>query len=453
MKKSLLWIAVLLINISMIAAFSLTGCKTTTAAETTVAVTASGETASGETTTTANTEKTTGEKTVIKFWYDEGDERYLNYFKAYMDTHPDIDVQVTVFERQDYKTQSRLALTSGDKPDIWTTNTGSFLTQFIDGGGAMDITDIAKERNWETRFTESSWQVGIRDGRVYAAPFGGIYPWQCLFANKKFFEDNKIPYPKTVDEMIAIVPQIEAAGMQPIAWGNKDGWPGQIWLGDIMGQIANPDIVDKLNSGEVTWDNSSELLTALQTLAKLAKGGAFVSGYAVQDHQAAVQSWLAEKSAMLYNGTWFYADVVKLGGVKFDVETIALPLVSADTSLKFVQLYPDPCVFIDKDTKVPEAAIDFFDYLISPEFYKILGEVYATLTPSPEANKEVNLPDWLKSEVLTKQFDMPYTNYWTTNFPMPVEETIANNIKQVLDGSIAPEQALKNIEQEHQKNR
>jgi len=37
MKKSLLWVVVLVLSISMVVAFSLAGCKTTTVGETTAA--------------------------------------------------------------------------------------------------------------------------------------------------------------------------------------------------------------------------------------------------------------------------------------------------------------------------------------------------------------------------------------------------------------------------------
>jgi galactofuranose transport system substrate-binding protein len=50
MKKSLLWIMILVLSVSMIAVFSLAGCKTTTTTETTAAATTAATTAAGETT-------------------------------------------------------------------------------------------------------------------------------------------------------------------------------------------------------------------------------------------------------------------------------------------------------------------------------------------------------------------------------------------------------------------
>jgi len=53
MKKSIFWLLILVISVSMVAAFSLAGCKTTTTTETTAAATTAAETTAAETTAAA----------------------------------------------------------------------------------------------------------------------------------------------------------------------------------------------------------------------------------------------------------------------------------------------------------------------------------------------------------------------------------------------------------------
>jgi raffinose/stachyose/melibiose transport system substrate-binding protein len=390
------------------------------------------------------------EKVVLTVWTDLSQDWNVNYIEAYRDIHPDVELEVTVMS--DYHAQSRIALESGDKPDVWPTAVGTWLDQFIDGGGAMDITEIAEERGFYDVVAEPFWDFTTRDGRVWAVPYGGIYLWQALFANKKFFEDNNIPYPETMDELIEIVPQIKAAGMQAISWGNLDGWPSTLWLGDLVGQLTDVGIVGRLNSGEEKWDESPAMLTAFQTFLKLDRGGAFVTGYDVQNHELAIQAWVTEKAALLYNGTWFY-NVAQQSGLDFEVKTIALPSINAESSLQFVQNSPGSCIMINPDTEVLEAAIDYLDYIASPGFFRAWGQGESTLTPSPIVNPEIELPDWLKDEALIKQFELPASDFWTTSFPIPVYEAVMNNIKLMLAGSVTPEEALQNIEQEHVNNR
>lgn len=392
-------------------------------------------------------------KTTIKLWIDAGGEKETEFLKSYETSHPNISLEITTFEAQDYKTQSRLALASGTKPDVWRTNTGSFLTQFIDAGGCLDITDYISQYGWDKRFGEAMLDVGRRNGRLYALPHGGFYTWQALYANKQFFERTKIPYPKTIDDMINVAKQIRAAGMQPIAFGNKDGWPGQIILGDYMAQLAEVDFADKLNAGTYHWDNRPELKTAFEAIQKLAQGGAFVDGYQTNSMDVGgVQTWVAQKAAFLYCGTWFYGPNVQ-EMMEFDVETIALPLISANTKLKSIQTYPDPAIMVDKDTKIPKEAVDFLNHCTSQGWYDIMVERSKCMTPMAESNKKLQVPDWLKAEPIATQVSLPQYNFWTTQFPMPVEETLANNIKMVMEGSISIDQALKSIEAEHARNR
>ncbi len=388
-------------------------------------------------------------KTTITFWTDAGGD-FLPFFKDYTTKHADIDLQISVYQTEDYKTQSRLALSSGTGPDVWTTNNGSFHDQFIDGGGAMDMTAAAQKYGWAARIDANSLATCVRDGKLYGLPWGGFYPWQVLFANKDFFKSSGLAYPKTVDDLVALAKQIRAKGMQPVAFGNKDLWPGQIIFGDYILQLKDPSIVKDLNTGKMKWTDSKEAATVFDTLAKLAKGQVFVDGYQTQDHEAAIQAWIGKKAAFLYNGTWFY------GGHKdipFEVETIPLPLVNASTVLKGVQLFPDPVIFVNAKSKVQNAALDFLDYVTSVPYYQLLAKQNACFTPSPEANKTVALPGWLKAEPLLKQTSFPQSNYWTVTFPVPVEEAFGRQIQAIMAGQATTAQALQAVEDVHAKNR
>lgn len=392
------------------------------------------------------------EKVTVKFWTDGSSEKFQSYVRAYEEINKNVTIELSIFEAQDYKTQSRLALASGEKPDIWTTNIGEPLTQFINEGGALDLTEYIEEAGWNELLTKSALDSGTRDGKLYALPTNSAHMWQTLFVNKDFFEANNLEYPKTVDDLIALAPQIRDAGMEPMAWGNLDGWPAMLMLGDFLGQVANGQtVIDQLNSGEVTWDNCDSVKTALETMKKLADGDAFIKGYATSDQETnGYQAWLAEKAALLYNGTWFYTPEDE---IPFEVETIALPLIDESTKLQSAQLTYDGMLMINPDTKVKDAAVDFYKYMISSDYYNMLATESAGFTPCPDANQYRDVPDWLDAEPLTMQQELPNFGYFDGVFPMAVVEAAKNNIKQIFDGSISIDEALQNIEAEHAANR
>ena len=131
----------------------------------------------------------------------------------------------------------------------------------------------------------------------------------------------------------------------------------------------------------------------------------------------------------------------------------ALLNATKDTTLKGVQLFADPMVFVNPDIDVPELAIEFLDYHTAPEYYVVSGNYFGALTANKEANKQVNLPPYLKADVLMKQFALPQSNYWTVTFPTQVEEVLARQLQLVLAGQSTPEDALAAVEVEHARHR
>ena len=391
-------------------------------------------------------------KTVLEYWTIIAFNEIMDYYREFTDKYPNVDLQISVYQDEEYKTQSRLALASRTGPDVWMTNTGSSFTQFVEGGGAMDITAVAESRQWELRFDSGAYEQGRRNGRIYGLIVGPYFPWQALYANADFFRESGVPYPETVAELIDVSDSIRGKGMQPVSWGNKDGWMGQIIFGDYMMQLVDPSIVDELNSGTLKWTESDAAVTALEAMARMADGGAFIDGYDSQDHTAAMSAWYGEKAAFLYMGAWFYGN---MGAIDppFEIETIALPKLEKDTTLRGVQLFADPMLFVNPESDVAELAIEFLDYHTSPEYYEVSGNYFGALTANREANEKVNLPPYLKADVLMKQFALPQSNYWTVSFPTPVEEVLARQIQLVLAGQATAGEALAAVEEEHARNR
>ena len=111
-------------------------------------------------------------------------------------------------------------------------------------------------------------------------------------------------------------------------------------------------------------------------------------------------------------------------------------------------------VFVNPTTDVPELAIEFLDHHTATGFYEVSGNHFNALTVNMEANKLLNLPEYLKADVLMDQFaGVPQSNYWTVTFPVPVEEVFAKQIQLVLSGQTTAEEALAAVEKEHAKNR
>jgi len=400
----------------------------------------------------AGSSVSSGEKITLNVWHaHNGNQDLQDFIQRYEKSHPNVKIKQTVFVDDDYKTQSRVALSGDTTPDIWYTNTGSSLKQFVEAGGLLDITDIAEERGWTKKYDADSIKMDSVDGRLYGLPWSTYTPWMVLWANKNFFEKNNLEYPKTVDDLIALAPKIRELGQEPLVFYNKDGWTGAIFFGEYVLQQAGPEWISDINEGKTTWTDNKEAKVALETLAKLAKSGVIMSGYETQRQDTAIPVWKDQRSPLLYNGTWFTQNV----GTEFDfeVETLVLPLLDGNSKPKAYQNWADWTVGISPKSKNKEAAYDFLEYAANEEFFEILGNSQGNLTPNIEANKKIETPYYFQTPPILDQLDKPKTPFFCYAFPIPVVEVLQTQIKLVMSGQASVDDALKAIEAEHSKNR
>jgi raffinose/stachyose/melibiose transport system substrate-binding protein len=371
-------------------------------------------------------------KTEVSFWaYKLGDQVKAS-MALFESKYPKYKLNLTEYESEDLKTQVRVAVAGGKAPDVFFSNEGFTFWEYVDRGSAMDITAVAKQRNWlERGYPEYLAADTDKNGRLWGMPWSGIHLWQVLYTNEDFFKKNNLPYPTTVDDMVALAPKIKAAGMQPISWGNKDGWPAILMIGDYMMQQSDPSIVDKLNKGTIKWTESDVARKAIDAMGKLGKGGAFVPGYNAQNHEAGIMGWVGGKAAFLYNGTWWPSVNNGSTNTGFKIGTITLPLI------------------INSKTKVKDAAIDLLDYFTSFDVQKAAAQDGKCFVVHPGVNKVVDLDPIFKTEPFSKQFNLPKMGYFDHAFPIPVIEVMKVQLAQVMAGEVTVDQALATIESAH----
>jgi raffinose/stachyose/melibiose transport system substrate-binding protein len=376
-------------------------------------------------------------------------ENVFAYEEAFAKKYPQYNVEIVRYPSEDLKTQTRLAFQSGVGPDVTQTNAGETLMEYIDNGFALDITDEYFKRGWDKQTYSEFEKANSKNGRVYGISFTGMHLWQTVYYNKTKLDAMgiKIPNRITIEDFLKIAAQVKSKGMQPIAFGDKDGWPAILMIGDYLLQSSDPGIVDKLNSGAAHWDTLPEARAAVDAMVRMAKGGAFVSGWESQDHNAAIESFIGQVSAMLYNGTWWAGG--RLPTLGFEMGTFTLPLINANSSPKGSQFWSDMVVFINAKTKNLQAAYDFVDYIVSEEYARVQMKDDGTYTGNPTVNKNAQLAPIFMTEPLTMQANLPKTGYMDHAFPIPTIEVMKVELQKAMTGAETVDQCLKNIEASH----
>jgi raffinose/stachyose/melibiose transport system substrate-binding protein len=391
-------------------------------------------------------------KPKVTIWWMTALDKTLAYEEGVHKAYPQYDIEWVRYSSEDLKTQTRLGFASGAAPDITQTNAAETFHEYIDQGHALDITDEYFKRGWDKRTYPEFQAANSKNGRVYGISFTGMHLWQTVYYNKTKLDAMGIRIPNriTIDDFLKIAAQVKSKGMQPIAFGDKDGWPAILLIGDYLLQSSDPSLVDRLNSGQAHWDTSPEARAAVDAMVRMAKGGAFVPGWESQDHSAAIQSFIGGVCAMLYNGTWWGGSVD--GGIRnmpFELGSFTLPLINANSSPKGTQFWSDMVIFINPKTKDLQAAYDVVDYLTASDYARARSADEGTFTGNPEVNASIQLAPIFMTEPLTMQANLPKMGYMDHAFPIPTIEVMKVELQKAMTGAESVDQALKNIEASH----
>ena len=167
-------------------------------------------------------------------WQDAADQ--------YMADHPNVDIKITVLENEAFKTKLTTTMQAGNVPDIFQSWGGGTLVEQAQAGLVQDITEPTSD--WIGDLNEAAVGLYQVDDKQYGIPFnlGMVGVWY----NTALFEKAGISEPPaTWDDFLAAVDKLKAAGITPIALGEKDKWPGMFWWANLSLRIAGSDAMQQ----------------------------------------------------------------------------------------------------------------------------------------------------------------------------------------------------------------
>jgi multiple sugar transport system substrate-binding protein len=140
----------------------------------------------------------------------------------------------------------------GRPDDVFTWFAGYRMQFFAQRGLAHDLSDVWKDI--ESNFSPATKQAATGlDGKQYLVPFD-YYPW-AIFYRKSVFEKGGYEIPKTLDELVALSQKMQKDGLDPIAFGDKDGWPAMGTFDILNLRINGYDFHISLMKGEQSWQD------------------------------------------------------------------------------------------------------------------------------------------------------------------------------------------------------
>ncbi len=163
--------------------------------------------------------------------------------------NPDIDVQLTNFDHEGYKTAIRNFLTA-DAPDLANWYAGNRMAPFVKAGQFMDVSDVWEANGLKEQMASSLGGMTM-DGKQWGIPYT-YYQWG-IYYNKDVYKKAGVTEPKTWDEFVANCEKFTAAGVDCLTTGSKALWP-IAGIFDYMNLRTNGyQFHMDLTAGKVAW--------------------------------------------------------------------------------------------------------------------------------------------------------------------------------------------------------
>jgi len=196
---------------------------------------------------------------------------FQDQFNTFMQGTPDDIVKWFTGERLRFPARNGL-LTPID--DVWTT----IGANYTDG--------MAKASQGD-------------DGKKYAVPIVS-YPWVVLY-RKSLFAANGWTVPKTWDDFVTLAKSVQAKGLIPLAFADKDGWPAMGTFDVLDMRLNGYKFHADLLAGNQKWTDPK--------VQAVFKKWADLLPYTQPDPlgrtwQEGAQTWANNKAAMYFLGTF-----------------------------------------------------------------------------------------------------------------------------------------------------
>ena len=147
-------------------------------------------------------------------------------------------------------------------------NPGKDADELIAAGLMQDLTELATKEEWAKILRPASQLESCTvDGKVYCVPVN-LHSAQWMWTNRKVFTDLGMEPPKDINELIALAPKLQEAGIQPLSLAQ--GWPVGLMVNDILVAQAGVDnFVKVYKDRDVAIAGGAEFTKIFETLASV----------------------------------------------------------------------------------------------------------------------------------------------------------------------------------------
>ena len=365
--------------------------------------------------------------------------------KQFEAANPGTTVEMNYQEDDLYQTIGLQNLLNGrNAPDIYFEWTGNRLEQRVKDGFAADITSaFADGGPLAGLFDDATLSQYTVDGKTVMVPYSADVT-NVLWYNKQLLADAGVEPPTSWEELLAACDTLNAAGITPIASGNKDLWAAGNWLSHMTSRVVGEDAYAATLGGTGKFA-TPEWEKAFGYIKELADHKCVNdSANAIDDNEGA-QLFFQGKAAMHPIGSWLVSWAID-EAPDLDFDYVNLPAMPESSGNQDSVIGVATGYVINAKSAKIDAATKFMALLNSEENVQALMEAEVTpLTTSASAGQEIDSRSANLSALLNEAPEIVLPP--DTGYDLEMADALYAAEAAVLGGQQTPAEALAGIDE------
>lgn len=389
------------------------------------------------------------EPVTIEWWHIQNNDPGLSLWEEvaaeFEDAHPNVTIEITVYENEAFKTAVEPRMQAGDPPDLFQSWGGGELMEQVDAGLVRDISDDVEP--WIGTLNEAAVGMYQVEDRQYGIPFdlGMVGFWY----NKDLFAEAGIDEPPaTWDQLLEDVQALQDAGITPIALGEGDRWPGMFWWAYLALRNGGPDAL--LEAGETGSFDTEPFVEAGEQLQELIELDPYQDGHmaAVWDGAGGQAATIATEGAAFHlMGQWApgtqNANSPDGEGLGDKLGWFPFPEVEGGDGDPTDGFGGGNGFAVSADA--PPEAVEFLEYISSRDVADRWGELNTGILPVVVGSEE-SVTDPTLQDILAARADASFVQlYLDQAYDPELGEVINDAVELLYAGQSSPEDVAQTI--------
>ncbi|WP_372571922.1 ABC transporter substrate-binding protein [Ruegeria jejuensis] len=280
--------------------------------------------------------------------------------------NPDLNIEITVIDREAYKTQIRNFLTA-NAPDVATWYAANRMKPYVDAGLFEDVSDLWAEPMFADDLKSTKGAMTI-DGKQWGVPYT-YYQWGVYY-RKDIFDELGLSEPTTWEEEKANCEKIVASGRACYTIGTKFLWTAGGWFDYLNMRTNGYDFHNQLANGEISWEDDRVKQTFMNW-KELIDMGAFIDNHQTYSWQEALPFMVNGEATAYLMGNFAVAPLRDAGLT--DDQLDFYQFVEITPGVEKAEDAPTDTFHIPSAAKNKDAAREFLRFVASPEEQTIIN--------------------------------------------------------------------------------